>query len=217
MLYPVLIFLLATITILLLQRANVLVEYVRSKNDDNAVISIFALGGLLKYKYEMPVFNMSSKGLKTKKLKKKGRKEKTVDSERQILGLEELRDRYRYLKDLRKSKAKIIRYVKRHLKTDQFDLYIRVGMEDAFYTALASGVLWALAGILLSYIEKGSDPSKKNIKIESNFVDKEFNVDLYCIFKTKIAHIIVVIIMIFMDNISDRIKEKIELGGDVSG
>ena len=210
MLYPVIFILLASVVLVafLNIRANILLEYVRKDNSDTAVLSFFALGGLLKYKYEIPMMDFSFSGIRSRLLRKKGRREKTSDGEEKLLGLNEFIDRYKYMKRLRWTYSEVVEYLKHRMVLKELKLNIAAGTGDAFYTGLLGGVLWSVAGLITAFFENNFKVEKRKIYIRPEFTKKVFNVDLYCIFTLKTVHIIVVALKILYRYLKIRIKRK---------
>jgi hypothetical protein len=208
-LYPVIVLLLAAgITILMLQKSYIPIEYVRNGIDDNAVISLFTLGGLIKYKYDVPIINFSEKGLTSRLIKRKGRKEKAESSEKKQFGLKEFIERYVYIVELKKHYEKTLSYLQKKLKTKEFDLDMDIGTNDPFNTAIFTGIAWSAAGILTSCLIDKRNEAKKKVRIKSNFVENNVKVDLYCIFSIKIVHIIVVIFKLLLGILKGKLFSK---------
>lgn len=218
MLYPVILCLIAAGVILLLyQNAYILIEYVRKENDDNAVISLFTLGGILKLKYEVPFMDLTAGGIKTRLIKMKGRKEKAEEKEEEAFGVRQLIDRYRYLKEQGKHYSRVLKYIKSRLKLKEIKLDLLIGFEDAFLTGIVTGLAWSAAGIITSYISEKAAGAKKSVRIKSSYTANDFKVDLYCIFSIKIAHIIVVVFKLLFGWLKTLFAAKKTIGGDVSG
>jgi hypothetical protein len=213
MLYPVIFILLAALILILAIfniRSSLLLEYVRKDGNDNLVLSIFGLKGLFKYKFEIPILEMSPEGIKVKKLKKKGKREKEKEEEDETVSIKEL---IAGLIKKYKTYKLIMNYFLDRLRVEKFELDIVAGMGDAFYTGVLTGYIWAAAGILDSLLTNRFNSFKKRINIQPNFLKKDFTIDLYCIFSIKVVHIIVVGFIFGLNNL----KKKLRTGGGKSG
>jgi len=210
MLYPVIFFTIlgALLFFMLLTRAKIVLEYLRNDKDDHIVLSIFALGGILKYKYEIPLVDLGLKGIRSRKVKKKGRKEKVESREKKLLGFNEIVDRYKYLKDLYKSNKSLIKYLKKKALVDKFGLFCEVGTGDAYSTGIVSGSVWGIAGMIDAFFTNNFRMVEKRVRVNPNFIEKVFKVDFLCIFSIKVVHIIVVAFRILYKIIRDRLIRK---------
>ncbi|RJR10472.1 DUF2953 domain-containing protein [Candidatus Parcubacteria bacterium] len=208
--YPVIFFAVfgAALIIFMNTRAKIVIEYLRNDKDDHIVLSAFALGGIINYKYEIPLIDLGLKGIKSRKVKKKGGKEKVESRENKMLGLNEIADRYKYLKDLYKSNKLLFKYLKKRALADKFELFFEVGTGDACSTGIISGTVWAFAGMIDSFFSNNFRIKRKKVRVNPNFVEKVFKVDLLCIFSIKVVHIIVVAFKILYKLIRDRLIRK---------
>lgn len=198
----------AGLAVLMLQNSYILIEYVRNGIDDNAVISLFTLGGLIKYKYDIPIIDFSGEGFTARLVKRKGKKEKAGSVEKKQFGLKEFIERYIYIVELKKHYGKTLAYLRKKLKTKRFELDMDIGTGDAFNTAIFTGLAWSAAGILTSCLIDKRNEAKKKVRIKSNFVENIVRVDLYCIFSIKIVHIIVVVFKLLAGVVRRRLFTK---------
>jgi hypothetical protein len=196
---------------LMFVKINILIEYNRKGKDDNLILSFFALSGLLKYKYEAPTVDFRKKGARFNWLSEIGGKEK--DSKR-ITSFLDISDLFRRFEVLRKA---FERYVKKRLLVKDFKLHINLGTGDAFYTGIASGSVWALAGMITAFICNNFDVEKKTIIVKPHFSEKIFEIDLFCIFNLRIVNIISIIGKASADYFSGRFGLKKLIGGGLSG
>lgn len=221
MLYLVIFIILLIFTILLSVKANILIEYLRDGVEDHFVLSFFTFGGLIKYKYEIPLIDLQKTGIKLKKYKEKGQKEKTVGEDKRFFGFYDIYEKYDYFKSFYKQNrvliCKIKEYLRRKVTLNEYYLEITFGTGNASHTGVLGGFIWAVVGIVTSYLANNFKIIKKSVAIKPDFVEKKLSIDVYCIFSVKIVHIIVVVIRIMLDS---RLKKKIikkAIGGDVIG
>lgn len=217
MLYPVIFFCIIIFIVILLVKIYILLEYIRDDIDDHLVVSLFAVKGFLKFKYEFPFLDINKEGIRSKKLKKAGKGEKEVGEEDKLFGLNELYKRYKYLKHLIEEKKYIFRYLRRRVKPKELNIKISVGTGEVFLTGVLTGIVWMVVGIIDSYLSNGVKPFKKVVKVETDFTGKDVKIDLYCIFRIKLVHIIVVGIKLIAGILVDKLKPRKSIGGDVSG
>ena len=204
MLYLVIFFIIFIISFALLSlKINFAIEYTRKASDDNAVISVFILGGIIKIKYEIPFMEAEKEGLKLRRIKKK-RKGKINITE--IKGkIDKTIRLYRNNKYLIK---KTICYLKRKLIFKELKLNVQIGVGDAAGTAMIYAFAWTVAGIAFSYIYNNFKVEKHYINIKENFMEKMFNIDLYCIFTVKLVHIIIVALKLFLSIRKNQKKKQ---------
>ena len=211
MLYLVIFFILAVIVVwLLLLKINVLLEYLRKEWDDHLTISLFALGGRIKYKYEIPMLDIKKTGIKLDKVKESGKEEKDIEKSTGFLRFFELFDKFDDIKDLyefyKPEVCDIRQYLKPRLVLKELKLDVGVGTGDAFYTGILSGFMWSVVGIVTSFLSNNFKILKKAVNVKTDFVEKKFKIDLYCIFNVKIVHIIVVAFKILFYKLKRNLK-----------
>jgi len=199
------------VLLLLFIKVNIVIEYNRKGKDDNLVLSLFAFLGLLKYKYEASLIDFKKKGISFNWISEKGRKEKDKKKIKSFLDIGDL------LKSFGIIKEAFERYVQKRLLVKDFRLRIKIGTGDAFYTGIASGSAWALAGMIIAFICNNFKVEKKKTIIQPYFSEKIFEVDLFCIFNLRIVNIISIIIKVAVDYLRGRFKLKKLIGGDLSG
>jgi len=213
MLYLVIFFIIFIISFALLSlKINFAIEYTRKASDDNAVISVFILGGIIKIKYEIPFMEAEKEGLKLRRIKKKKRIDKDKKKRKGKINITEIKGKidktirlYRNNKHLIK---KTICYLKRKLIFKELKLNVQIGVGDAAGTAMIYAFAWTVAGIAFSYIYNNFKVEKHYINIKENFMEKMFNIDLYCIFTVKLVHIIIVALKLFLSIRKNQKKKQ---------
>lgn len=183
MLYLVFFILLSIIIIILFFiKVYIKLSYEANKQGDHITISVYALKGLLKITREV-----GPKGIKGKK---KGKEDKDVEKTKR--GIFEIYDKIVHFKTVYKSVINIKNYIERKVDFEELKIYADFGTGDACLTGISGGLAWSAAGIIVSFFSNKFGDFKKDIKITPDFSEKKLNLDLHCIFKTKIVYIIVV-------------------------
>lgn len=213
----------AVIIFLLIARINILLEYNREGLNDNLVLSVFALKGLLKYKFEIPLIDLEKSGIKFQKLTQKGKVEKKAQGEKGFAKFQKIFDQIKDIKNFynanRSKICDIKEYLKERLVCREFRLEIELGTDDACYTGILSGIAWSAAGVIVSFIENNYSLLKKSVRVKPKFNENYFSIDLYCIFNIKIVNIIVVGIKILPGILKGKSVSKTNktIGGGVCG
>lgn len=68
----------------------------------------------------------------------------------------------------------------------------RVGGNNAMWTALHTGMLWALMGLGITFLAQASRLKKVRLAVEPDYFSAEFNSQIDCILKMRIVHIITI-------------------------
>jgi len=193
--------LLAIMVLIFFTRLNIVVEYNKDGREDNFVLSFFVYGGIIKYKYEIPKMGIRGKGLLFKSKLEKGKTDK--EEKKRFIRFSGIIDKIEEIKRLYRKNEEIISDVKKYLKCkikiQKLNLSIFAGTGNAMYSGILSGLLWTGAGILYSFLKGIADMEDCKIEIKPDFVGKKLKIDLYCIFKVRIVHIIVIGIMILKE------------------
>lgn len=134
-------------------------------------ITIYFFGDKLKKK--IAVYPRNKK--KTKKIDKKSPKNK--------------KDFKRLTRSIFKI-AEVLEDFKRRIILEELRFYLREGTGNAFNTAILYGMIWNLFGILQAVILNKFIVRNKDIKIETDFSKKIWNLNFSCIFSIKIVNII---------------------------
>lgn len=228
MLYSVIIFLsaiLILLAVILMLKVNIVAEYLRDNDDDNISVSFFTLKELLKYKYEVPLIDVDNKGVKYRLVRERGKKDTTTGVEKQRTGfiqfIQKVFHMWSVYKDNGDKISRLMCLIKKYVTFDEFKLRIREGTGDAAATGLVNGLLWATSGLVITRLFKSfkikSKKFKSDIDIEPDYEMKDFNVDLYCIFHTRLVHIILVLVFVLLHKSSFKDNKKKVTGGEING
>lgn len=103
---------------------------------------------------------------------------------------------------------KVLRVAIRYIIIDKFSWRTRVGLDDAMYTALAAGSIWAFKGSLLSFLSTRKQLKLFTIEVQPDFSSQILTTHLNCILKVRIGHIILVDIFLLVHRFRDRTISK---------
>lgn len=195
MLYLVIFFIILILTVILITlKINFVIEYAGESKEDKVVLTVFVLKGIIKKKFEIPLDE--KEGFKLRKIKKKEKPEKDERKKKEGLNITEVKGKIEKAicnyKNNRLLIKNIICYLKKKLIFKEVKLTANIGTGDAACTAMLYALAWTVAGIGFSYIYNNFKVEKHYINIKENFMEKIFNIDLYCIFTVKLVHIIIV-------------------------
>lgn len=203
MLYLVIfIFLLLIIIILMLYffKGRVIIELVKNKHDDRFFINISAFWGMIDYEYETPVFGSDrAKKIKKKKFfKKESGEEKKQQDDRSIF--EKIKSSIDLYRDNKEIICILKNYISKRFLIEEYRLKAEAGTGDAFQTGILSGVLWTVTGVITSFILDNFKTLKSHTDIKPVFSEERLYIDFYCIISAKNVHIIIVILLIYINN-----------------
>ncbi len=208
MLYIIVIILVLVFLIICLVKLNIVVEYSRQGINDHFVLSFFILNKIIKYKYEIPKLDAGKKGIKYRKIKKKGKKEKDVSNNKDKTAYGDIIAKFERFRNLLNKYnmliSRIYKYLKCRLHIKKIDINISIGMDNAHHTAVLIGLCWSAVGLLVSFLHNKLNIMEKTINIKPDYMGKKFKVDLFCIFSVRIGHIIIVGLIILINIIRNK-------------
>ncbi|OPZ87539.1 MAG: hypothetical protein BWY74_03380 [Firmicutes bacterium ADurb.Bin419] len=206
--------------ILCLIKINVAMEYNRQGVNDHFVLSFFIFNGLVKYKYELPRLDAGKKGIRFRKIKKKGKKEKDVSNKKDKTSYGDIISKIEMFRSFRKKYniliGHIYKYLKCRLSIKKLDINISFGTDNAHHTAVLTGLCWSAVGLLVSFLHNKLNIVEKSINIKPDYMGKKFKVDLFCILSMRVGHIIIVGLIILIHIIRNKFG-FIELRRSVAG
>ncbi|MGI5922266.1 MAG: DUF2953 domain-containing protein [Syntrophomonadaceae bacterium] len=91
-----------------------------------------------------------------------------------------------------RTKYPVHRLVSRYTIMEKIDWKTRVGVNDAMYTGITTGLIWALKGIVVSMAGHRSRLQSLSIDVQPDFAQAVVNSRLICILKIRIVHIIII-------------------------
>ncbi len=221
MVYLVILFILAVLAaVLFFVEIKCVIKYIRNDIDDNISISLYVMNGIIKYKYEIPLVDVGSRGVRFK-LVREGKKIGTTGEKPKRLKISDIQDKYLIVRKYYLANKELIcdlrDYIKTRIKLVEFDLNISEGTENACHTGIICGVLWYAAGLITTFLTNTFNTFRKYVSIRPNYKKREFFVDLFCIFHVKLVHIIVMATKIHFIGINGKQKFMKETGGGSNG
>ncbi|HVJ48378.1 DUF2953 domain-containing protein [Desulfitobacterium sp.] len=186
--------------LILLVRATVDFHYRRQEENDHLEIKMSAVGGLWRFKLQIPTARLEWE--EGPQLEVKDETLVTTGEKR----VTKLNVRFRYFRrgffshlwpripglllQLQRAKTKFYRGI----HCTFLDWKVRIGSEDAAYTAIAAGSFWSMFGFFLSqlYRQVTVDTDQPQILVVPDFNKPGFSCNIHCIFKLRIGHIMVI-------------------------
>jgi hypothetical protein len=174
---------------------------VRVNDDDNVLITVKTLYGIVNLKFEVPflkiviIDNKLSLKYKAKvESNKTNRLLKRLSKTFTIGDFNNIKRFYAYDPEFF---LRIKNYWFRNLIIDDFSLNLKYGTSDAAFTALLYGTLWGIFGSVLAILNNNLRFHSKDIVITPYFDRETFNIEFSCIIKFKFGDIINTGIMFF--------------------
>lgn len=206
----ILVLLLLVIISTALTKLKISVKYIRKGEDDDIFLTFSTLRGFLKLEYEIPMTNtwkIDNRRIKIYRIYSRKTKKELVDVGKLI-------DRYTSIKESDKitdtfvSKADNYLIRNGRLRIEKFKLLITVGLKDAFWTGIITGILWIILGNIYSFFSNNYNISEKCLILKSDYLREVFDVDFLCIISLKNVHIIAVGLIYIISRIQDRIYNR---------
>jgi hypothetical protein len=178
------------------------VAYYRKGKDDHLKVEMAALGGLIRYKTEVPVIDMDQYFLKPflkMEADIEGVVSHPVDETGMIVQIPVavilrklpiyLRNGMRYLDRYQTALRGFCKSIRCH----RLRLTTTIGLGDPAYTGIASGTIWGLKGFIYRIFRSniGSMLKPPEFSVVPCFNDTCFKLDFNCIFDLRIGHIII--------------------------
>lgn len=87
---------------------------------------------------------------------------------------------------------RLVNFGAQYLVIERLDWSSGIGLNDAMYTAISSGGLWVVKGMLVGFLSSKSRLQDINLQVEPDFNGEKVVSHLYCILKMRIVHIILI-------------------------
>jgi hypothetical protein len=206
-LLPLLLLVISNIIILRV-RIKASLEYLRNEEDDNLTISFYAMKGLFRYKYEVPVADFGKGGIKFKLVKEQGGKAQQIGTRKEKMKSSGLFEKYETVRSYIQANNEFLcdlrDYLRPRLLMYQFRLFVEEGTGNASQTGIICGLLWSVVGVVTSLLSNNFKTFEKRVAIKPDFCREVFNVDFKCIFRMRIVHIIVLVTKIYLNGNKER-------------
>ncbi len=207
--------------ILFVIKINAAVEYERNEKEEWIRIAFYTKKNLLRYEYKVPLLKKEGDKIKFKLVKGQSREMQGGTAESERLMPIDIIKKYISFRVYLKDHGDLIEEIRNYL--NKKDIHVELNIEltqgtgDAAQTGLICGLLWSVAGILVTWLSRYLKAFKKGIKISPCFDKSIFKVEASCIFHVRLVHIIVVLKKIYLMKYSMKLKAKKTTGGEVSG
>ena len=86
----------------------------------------------------------------------------------------------------------LVNFGAKYLVIERLDWSSGIGLNNAMYTAISSGGLWAIKGMLVGFLSSKSRLQDINLQVEPDFNGEKVVSHLNCILKMQIVHIILI-------------------------
>ncbi len=201
LLYILLVMVICVIVSLL--RISFTVDYNRKGQDDNLVVRMSLLQGLIRYKTEVPTIELEQRFF-TPALKMAGELEKAalhpIQDKELRLGMPITLELISSLPGMLRAGWErfqrynsALYYLFRFVRCRRFYWRTEVGFHDAACTGMMVGVLWGIKSFLYNNFRAkiGVMAEKPAILVVPDYFHKKLALDFYCIFDIRIGHIII--------------------------
>jgi hypothetical protein len=174
---------------------NIRITYYRERNNDELIIIVSTLLGLVNFKIETNLidFVMSrSPGLEVKQEIEATGKGKLVKEIEQELDLEEVRSGVEKIMRLYKKYKGPICYFRSKIAVKELKWQTYLGTGDAALTGIFIGILWNIKTLILSVLDSQFKwLVAREVEIVPDFENINFGTNFDCILSFKIGHAII--------------------------
>ncbi len=170
------------------------IKILKDKKNDELIVKLKLLYGLIKLKFEYPLFEVD---LEENKINLKIQNDTNLDrgiinEENNKFSVTRLAEKIKEGKVILKKYKRLSTYIVDHTNWEYFSWVSQIGMENAACTGLLTGILDILKTNFIIYL-KNIGVNFEDIKIKTipNFDIISLNTRLNCIFNIKIGYIII--------------------------
>lgn len=186
--------------LILALKASVDFYYRRQEQNDYLEIKMTAVGGLWKFKFQMPTAQLEWE--EGPELEMQQESQAAMGDKRRTL----MDVRFRYFRwDFFYSVLPWIPQILHHFKSVKQKFYrgihctfldwrVDIGAEDPAYTAVLTGSFWSMFGFFLArlYRQVTMDTEVPYIFVSPNFKKPGFSCEIHCVFHLRFGHLMVV-------------------------
>lgn len=170
-------FLLAVLSSLLYIKVRVNVEFSANPGNSKFVIEVDSIFKRLKNNYPLHDTEFISNSIVRVWEKRQDKNEDPSPDEK---------------KKLPSGYYSLILFAAKRIVVEKLDWQSCIGTNDAMYTALGTGGIWAIKGILTGLLSSKTRLQDINLQVEPDFDNARLNSRIYCILKMRIVHIILI-------------------------
>jgi len=173
---------------------TVRISYLRAGSDDSANVQLSGFLGLLKYKVEIPMLDWGENFIPRLRLQTSQHDQKTVTKEVMPKSFNHkfLHKILKHFFTLLRKLQGVRRWFYKGVRCTKLRCVFAVGLKDAAHTGLAVGAAWSMLGYYLGKLHNNItfQVSSPQVAVNPSFRQPKFEVDIDCIFKVRIGHII---------------------------
>ncbi|SNX71410.1 hypothetical protein SAMN05877753_105172 [Bacillus oleivorans] len=184
--------------ILIFTRITVEIDFYHGNDNDHLKIKFFAWFRLIRYTIDVPMVKIDkdSPALVLKEEIKPGKKEETKKEKKRRVTPATIIQSLKNVKELMTHIIHFHKIIKNFLKKIQIkklDWHTTVGIGDASYTGVLTGIIWTLKGSILGVISKNMKLKvKPNIMVTPQFQQVISGMSFQCMIQFWIGHALIV-------------------------
>lgn len=214
MLYIVFTVILCFLILILFLNIRLGIKYVGIGENQNFTLNISLVKTI--FKIEIPFIDTEKKYHQWGFLFKKRTKQRKIGDnqkeQKEFISFEKIKDVSEKAYDTFQKYLDVLiafnRYMKKKIKCENFSLKMNYGLGDAALTGISAGMLWGVIYSLLGVLDRYFEFLEMDVAINPDFNDIKLQMEFNCIFKIKIVHIIIVILIVLYTFIKSLLVKK---------
>jgi hypothetical protein len=178
--------------------SSVIMEFqiLKDKTNDEIILHIKALFGLIRYKYEIPLLDLiqNKDGKLALEVDEEIETEQSDDllqEKKQLFDLFQIQEIQDRIDQLYNQYFDIANYIRKKILLSKLEWETEFGTGDAAITGILSGVLWGIKGNLFTILKRHVRSKKISFNIIPYFDKELFKTYVHCIIQLKIGHAII--------------------------
>ncbi len=113
-----------------------------------------------------------------------------------------------FIRDTLRDNSGVFRFLREKSILTEYQFSTHTGTGEAFWTGIIFALACAVNGLLISWLSSVYGDFNKKIDIKPNFNQQVFKLHIRCIFKIKIANIIVVILRLYFNSFKKKYADR---------
>jgi hypothetical protein len=171
-------------------------QILKDKTNDEIVLHIKAIFGLIHYKIELPLLNLIEKedgkfSFEVAEEVESEKSTKPIQKKEQIFSMSQIQEIQNTTAKLYNQYFDALNYIRRKVCITNLEWETEFGTGDAAITGILSGVFWGIKGNLFTIMKRHTHSEHIAFKIIPYFDKELFKTYLHCIIKLKIGHAII--------------------------
>ncbi|MBB6216662.1 hypothetical protein HNQ80_002766 [Anaerosolibacter carboniphilus] len=172
------------------------VQILKNKTNDEIILHIKALFGLVQYKFEIPLLDLIQKqdGKLSLEVDEEIESEKSQDliqEKKQLFSLSQIQEIQDRASQLFNQYFNVVNYIRKKLLLSKLEWETEFGTGDAAVTGMLCGVLWGIKGNLFAILKRHVHSNNISFNIIPYFDKELFKTYVHCIIRLKIGHAII--------------------------